>query len=159
MADPPPDPSPDDPSPYDPAPRRGLTRTRATLLSVYAALDDRLRDELRYVGVDLPAGLDPDTQLEELAEAYRTDDGGPAVHPLQLAFAAMAVLGRAETPRTAPSLRAVAAELADPRINPQDNEPAVTSIAEALRAAAAAAVRWSPASASASRQRRWVEVN
>jgi hypothetical protein len=130
------DPRPSDPPPVDPSSSGGLSRGRKALLGVYVAMNNDLRRALQYVNVGYPERLDPAEQLEEAAAAHREDQDRPAVHPLQLAFAALAVMGRPEFPQTVGSVRAVAAELADPRFNPDDNEPAVSNIVTALQEAA-----------------------
>jgi hypothetical protein len=125
--------------PTDRQPTAGLSRTRKALLGVYCAFDERLRHELQYVGLRFPEHLDPVEQLEQAARAHREEQGRPAVHQLQLAFAAMAVLSRPLTPDSAGSLRVVAAELAEPGTTANDDS--VGDILAALQAAASAEVR------------------
>jgi len=140
------DPRPTDPPPVDPSSTGGLSRSRKALLGVYAALDADLRRALRYVHVGFPEGLDPGQQLAEAATAHRAEEGRRTVHRLQLAFAAMAVLGHEPGPEVEDGARAVAVELADPETGP-DSEPRVANIAAALRSAASGDVppreRWS----------------
>jgi hypothetical protein len=131
---------------YDPSPSGGLSRGRQALLGVYAALDDDLRRVLRYVHVEFPARLDPGEQLAEAVAARREEQGQRAVHRLQLAFAAMAVVDRGPGPEIDTGLLAVAAELADPKLQPAENESVVLAIVsalqEAVQANVPAEVRW-----------------
>jgi hypothetical protein len=122
-----------------PQPATGLSRKRRALLGVYAALDDRLRNELAYVGVRLERPRDPLAMLEAAADEP-DDPGRPRVHPLHLAFAAMRVLREPGPPR--PQVRdqlvRVAARLADPEAPPGEIAALRTdAIARALENAAA----------------------
>jgi hypothetical protein len=108
------------------------------LLSVYAALDPELRNELSYLGVRLEE-RDPFAMLE--AAAVEPDDPGhPRVHPLHYAFAAMRVMRESRAPdaQASEGLRAVAARLVDPEAPPGDRaDEAVDAVTTALEHAAA----------------------
>jgi hypothetical protein len=123
--------------PDTPQPARSLSRKRRALLGVYAAMDSRLRAELRSVGVDFDEGMDPFAQLEAAADEPDERDR-PRPHPLHLAFAAMRVLREGPgPPRARDSLRRVAARLLDPETEPGDQEiAAAAEVAAALERAA-----------------------
>src|SRR5215207_2345364 len=113
--------------PDTPQPARSLSRKRRALLGVYAAMDSRLRAELRSVGVDFDEGMDPFAQLEAAADEPDERDR-PRPHPLHLAFAAMRVLREGPgPPRARDSLRRVAARLLDPETAPGDQEIAAAA--------------------------------
>jgi hypothetical protein len=139
----------DTPQQATPQPPRSLARKRRALLGVYAAMDARLRAELRSVGVEFDEGLDPHAQLQEAADEP-DEPGRPRPHPLHLAFAAMRVLrsGAGSPGVRRDNLRRVAARLVDPDTPPGDQRiAAVNAVAAALERAAGPEVaeedRWS----------------
>jgi hypothetical protein len=129
-----------------PQPAQGLPRNRRALLGVYAALDSKLRAELRSVGVEFDEGpMDPFDWLERAVDEPE-EPGRPRPHRLHLAFAAMRAL-RAPAPpgpQDRERLHRVAARLSDPEA-PTDIDT-VDTIATALERAASTDVpdeqRW-----------------
>jgi hypothetical protein len=117
------------------------------LLGVYAAIDPRLRDDLRSVGVEFDGPMDPVELLRAAAEEPDELER-PRPHPLHLAFAAMRVLRtRPLAPQARDQLRRVAARLIDPDAPPGDQEIAgAAEVAAALELAASPEVpeekRW-----------------
>jgi hypothetical protein len=115
-------------------PSTGLSRSRTALLSVYTALDPKLRNELVYVGLAFPAGLDPVEQLQVAARWHREEQDRPRIHRLQLAFATMAVMDELPpTPETIGDFRPVVAELVDEEVAADD--ATVMEVFDALRRA------------------------
>jgi hypothetical protein len=139
------DPADGDPPQREPPVGRGLSEARLALIAAHAAINPDLRDELRHVGLRLPDDINPYVALGVAATAGEAEDR-PAVHPLQLAFATMAVLRErpVQASEYRDELRAVARTMADPeQVSVQTLDDIIDALVRATQPDVSERDRWS----------------